>query len=184
METCALCDMAASCPEAVTGLLVVLAGGVDGGQSPRGTRGKPALCPGYGHGREACYVCPCRFNDGYRRFDDTMSGESIARNSLRIPVSVALERRIARAGPWSQVQWEAVAVVAGEESSPNGGRRRSCTRTTNAGATSGRVSRSSCSGRLRELLYNLLSERPSLFVVCFEGDEDDEGDVELFPVIG
>ena len=44
-----------------------------------------------------------------------MSGESSARKSLRIPVSVVLERRIAHVGPWSQVQWEAVAAVAGEE---------------------------------------------------------------------
>ena len=44
-----------------------------------------------------------------------MSGETAARKSLRIPVSVVLERRIAHVGPWSQVQWEAVAAVAGEE---------------------------------------------------------------------
>ena len=31
--------------------------------------------------------------------------------------------------------------------------------------------------------YNLLSQRPSLFVVCFERDEDEEGEVDLVPAI-
>ena len=99
-----------------------------------------------------------------------MSGESTARKSLRIPVSVVLERRIARVGPWSQVQWEAVAAVAGEEV------------VSERGAATLVHEDDECRrylwpGLVVELFpdgcesywYNLLSERPSLFVVCFEG---------------
>ena len=113
-----------------------------------------------------------------------MSGESTARGSFRIPVSVLLERRIARVGPWSQAQWEAVAVVAGEEVVSERG-------TATLVHEDDERRRYLWPGLAVELFpdgcesywYNLLSERPSLFVVCFEGDEDDEGDVELFPVI-
>ncbi len=115
-----------------------------------------------------------------------MSGESNARKSLRIPVSVVLERRIARVGPWSQVQWDAVAAVAGEEV------------VSERGAATLVHEDDECrrflwSGLVVELFpdgcesywYNLLSERPSLFVVCFERDEDEdeEGGTELVPAV-
>ena len=113
-----------------------------------------------------------------------MSDESTVRKSLRIPVSVVLERRIARIGPWSQPQWEAVAVVAGEEA------------VSERGAATLVHEDDECRrylwpGLVMELFpdgcesywYNLLSERPSLFVVCFESDDGDDDGVEPIPVI-
>ena len=101
-----------------------------------------------------------------------MSGESTARKSLRIPVSVVLERRMARMGPWSQVQWEAVAAVAGEEAASGRG-------AATLVHEDDECRRYLWPGFVVELFpdgcesywYNLLSERPSLFVVCFERDE-------------
>ena len=111
-----------------------------------------------------------------------MASAGTARNSLRIPVSVLLERRLARVGPWSQVQWEAVAAVAGEEV------------VSERGAATLVHEDDECQrylwpGLVVELFpdgcesywYNLLSERPSLFIVCFERDEEDE--IELIPAI-
>ena len=113
-----------------------------------------------------------------------MSGESTARKSLRIPVSVVLERRIARIGPWSQAQWEAVAAVAGEEVASERG-------AATLVHEDDECRRYLWPGLVVELFpdgcesywYNLLSERPSLFVVCFERDEEEDDEVELIPVI-
>ena len=113
-----------------------------------------------------------------------MTGESATSRSVRIPVSVLLERRIARVGPWSQVQWEAIGVVAGEEVVSERG-------TATLVHEDEECRRYLWPGLVVELFpdgcesywYNLLSERPRLFVVCFEGDEDDEGDSELSPAI-
>ena len=114
----------------------------------------------------------------------SMPGESTARNPLRIPVSVLLERRLARVGPWSQVQWEAVAVVAGEAVVSERG-------TATLVHEDDECRRYLWPGLVVELFpdgcesywYNLLSERPSLFVVCFEMDEDEEGEIELVPAV-
>ena len=114
----------------------------------------------------------------------SMSGGSTARKSLRIPVSVVLERRIARVGPWSQVQWEAVAAVAGEAVVSERGKATLVHEDDES-------RRYLWPGLAVELFpdgcesywYNLLSDRPSLFVVCFEGDEDEEGEAELIPAI-
>ena len=113
-----------------------------------------------------------------------MSGESSARKSLRIPVSVVLERRIARVGPWSQAQWEAVAAVAGEEVASGRG-------SATLVHEDDECRRYLWPGLVVELFpdgcesywYNLLSERPSLFVVCFERDEEEDDEVELIPAI-
>ena len=115
-----------------------------------------------------------------------MPGESTARNPLRIPVSVLLERRLARVGPWSQVQWEAVAVVAGEAVVSERG-------SATLVHEDDECRRYLWPGLVVELFpdgcesywYNLLSERPSLFVVCFEMDEDEDqdGEIELVPAV-
>ena len=113
-----------------------------------------------------------------------MTGDRTARNSLRIPVSVVLERRIARVGPWSQVQWEAIAAVAGEEVVDERGDATlvheddDCRRYLWPGLAV-ELYPDGC----ESYWYNLLSERPSLFVVCFERDEEDEDGTELIPAI-
>ena len=113
-----------------------------------------------------------------------MSGGSTARKSLRIPVSVVLERRIARVGPWSQVQWEAVAAVAGEAVVSERGKATLVHEDDESRrylwpGLAVELFPDGCEG----YWYNLLSERPSLFVVCFERDEDEEGETELIPAI-
>ena len=83
----------------------------------------------------------------------SMPGESTARKSLRIPVSVVLERRIARIGPWSQAQWEAVAALAGEELRVRAGFGDAGARGRRVPALSvARPGGGALSGRLRELL--------------------------------
>ncbi|MBF2761422.1 MAG: DUF3305 domain-containing protein [Ectothiorhodospiraceae bacterium AqS1] len=110
--------------------------------------------------------------------------------TLRIPVSVLLERRIARVGRWSQVQWEAVGAIAGEEgeetsSSPREAvlvheedeRRRYLWPNLNLS-----LFEDAC----ESYWHNLKSERPSLFVVCFEADEDEGGfddHPDIFPAL-
>ena len=114
----------------------------------------------------------------------SMAGKGTARNSLHIPVSVLLERRLARVGQWSQVQWEAVAVVAGEEVVSE---RGSATlvhededrqRYLWPGLVVG-LFPDGC----ESYWCNLLSKQPSLFIVCFEEDEDEDGGVGLAPAI-
>ena len=114
-----------------------------------------------------------------------MPSESTAPSPLRIPVSVLLERRLARVGPWSQVQWEAVAVVAGEEVVSERGAATlvheddECRRYLWPGLAV-ELHPDGC----ESYWYNLLSERPSLFVVCFETDDDEEeNEFELIPAI-
>ncbi len=110
--------------------------------------------------------------------------------ALRIPVSVLLERRIARAGQWSQVQWEAVGAVVGEEgqraTSPprepvlvheEGERRRYLWPNLNLS-----LFQDAC----ESYWHNLQSDRPSLFVVCFEAEESEEPNddhPDIFPAI-
>ena len=110
-----------------------------------------------------------------------MSGESTVRKSLRIPVSVVLERRIAHVGRWSQVQWEAVAAVVGEAVVSERG-------VATLVHEDDECRRYLWPGLVVELFpdgcesywYNLLSDHPRLFVVCFEEDEDE---IELIPAI-
>ncbi|WP_156013264.1 DUF3305 domain-containing protein [Thioalkalivibrio sp. HK1] len=107
--------------------------------------------------------------------------------TLRIPVSVVLQRRIARVGRWSQVQWEAVAAIAGDEAE--------------AASSQGTAvlvhEESECRRYLWPNLnlslfedacesywHNLKSDRPSLFVVCFEADESGDDDhLDIFPAL-
>lgn len=94
----------------------------------------------------------------------------------RFPVSVLMERRLAHSGPWSQYQWECVAVVAGEQVVDGG-----------AGWTlisdDAQRARYMWSGLQVALdrdgcesyWHNLQNETPYLFVICFhdEGAQDE-----------
>ena len=114
--------------------------------------------------------------------------EPVAR-ALRIPVSVLLERRIARAGRWSQVQWEAAGAIAGEEGEEASSRCEAvlvheedeCRRYLwpNLNLT---LFEDAC----ESYWHNLQSDRPSLFVVCFEAEQDEERNddhPDIFPAI-
>lgn len=98
-----------------------------------------------------------------------------------LPVSVLMERRLATVGQWTQPQWEAVAVVAGEEL--EAARRRThvhhddaCDQYLWTGLKVA-IFKDGC----ESYWYNLVSGKPRLFVVCFMEDEHDD-DLELKPV--
>jgi hypothetical protein len=92
----------------------------------------------------------------------------------RFPVSVVMERRAAQLGPWEHRQWTAVGVVAGQAVSAGSDRRRA--RIDDDGAE-----KILWTG-LRLVLhrdaaesywYNLVGQRPSLFIVCRFGEDED-----------
>lgn len=102
------------------------------------------------------------------------------RQTERFPVSLILERRIGRRGPWTYPLWSAVAVVAGE---------------AGAGAPAGRQIRQGADGSeqfiwpgFAVVLYrdgaesywhNLVGRQPSLFVIC---RADGKGELAPFAV--
>jgi hypothetical protein len=101
------------------------------------------------------------------------------------PVSVMMERRLARSGPWSEYQWECVDVIAGEQvQDADGGWTLS--------SDDGDRARYMWSGLRVELhkdacesyWYSLQSETPYLFVICFHDEvpEDDSMAIQPFVV--
>ncbi len=111
-----------------------------------------------------------------------MAQEAESETTSEFPVSVLMERRLASVGQWTQPQWEAIAVVAGEDLS------RSVRRTQVHHDDS--RDQYLWSGLKVELFkdgcesywYNLQSDNPRLFVVCFIEDEHDDDELELKPV--
>ena len=102
----------------------------------------------------------------------------------RIPVSVLMEHREVSAGGWTQPHWEARAVVAGMgvvESVPER-TLVSCDHKCETYIWSGLavdLFRDACEG----YWYNLKSERPCLFVVCYRDEESDDPSDALTPVL-
>lgn len=101
------------------------------------------------------------------------------------PVSVLMERRLAHSGPWSEYQWECLEVLAGENVQAE---HAGCTLVSDDGESA----RFIWSG-LRVALYkdgcesywyNLQSETPYLFVICFRDEvpEDEAMAVQPFVV--
>ncbi len=102
----------------------------------------------------------------------------------RFPVSVLMERRLARSGPWSEYQWECVAVTAGERIA--GGE---------SGMTlvseDGDAARFLWSGMPVELhadgcesyWYNLQSETPYLFVICHRDEAAEDDSMAVAPAL-
>ena len=105
-------------------------------------------------------------------------------NPADIPVSVLMERRLVTMGQWTQPQWEAVAVVAGEEVSRVRKRTHvhgddTCDQYLWTGLHLG-LFKDGC----ESYWYNLVSGKPRLFVICFEENhEEDEEEVELQPIL-
>ena len=99
-----------------------------------------------------------------------------------LSVSVLMERRLATVGQWTQPQWEAVGVIAGEDLN------RSARRTQVHHDDS--RDQYLWSGLKVELFkdgcesywYNLQSDNPRLFVICYIEDEHDEDQLEVKPV--
>ncbi len=97
------------------------------------------------------------------------------------PVAVIMERREKQRGPWSYTHWEAPGVVAGRETQTERRERRvihqdgECIRYlwTNFSV---QLVKDGC----ESYWSNLMAERPSLFIVCRQND--DNGDMEPFLV--
>ncbi len=103
-------------------------------------------------------------------------------NPSVFPVSVLMERRLSTMGQWTQPQWEAVGVVAGEAVSrvPKRTQVHKDDHRTQYLWTGLRVElyKDGC----ESYWYNLLSDNPRLFVVCYQQDEADD-EVELKPAL-
>ena len=115
-------------------------------------------------------------------------GASAASLPLEFTVSVLLERGESSNGRWSEPRWEALAVVAGGQMAQAG--------QTGSGPVRVDESADGCerflwSGLRLELhkdscesyWYNLLSEQPALFIVCFSDDAAEQTEQELTPVL-
>lgn len=117
---------------------------------------------------------------GVAMTDEAAVGEKIAK-TIKVPVSVLMERREVRVGRWDDVQWNAVGVLAGA------GERSGCTLVHEASD----VHQYLWTGLACELYkdgcesywYNLQSETPFLFVVCFLQEDEEENAQELMPVL-
>jgi len=116
-------------------------------------------------------------------FKSKLSQEAQTTAPSVFPVSVLVERRMATVGRWSEPQWEAIAVVAGEDVSDEFGRTRVHHDDTRDQYlwTGLRVElfKDGC----ESYWYNLMSDNPRLFVICFEDDEEGEDNMELRPVL-
>lgn len=102
---------------------------------------------------------------------------------LEIPVTVLVECRQARSGRWVEEQWEAVAVVAGED--VMGGESKTtlvhedpeCRRYLWSGLRL-KLYRDAC----ESYWYNLMSGKPYLYVICYM-DEGEDGQERLNPML-
>ena len=96
-------------------------------------------------------------------------------------VTVLVECREARSGRWVEQQWEAVAVVAGEEVGPADSKSTlvhedDASRRFVWSGLKVTLYRDAC----ESYWYNLMSGRPYLYVIC-EMIEGDDGDERLTP---
>ena len=106
----------------------------------------------------------------------------------RLPVSVLVERQLASNGRWTQYQWQCISVLCVHEAATD---ESGCTLVSED--PDNNASRYVWSGMQIELFkdgcesywYNLLSEEPYLFVICFHDQDldDDEDPAALEPVL-
>ncbi len=100
-----------------------------------------------------------------------------------IPVTVLVECRQARVGQWVQDQWEAIAVVAGEDvitheaSTTLVHEDAECRRYLWSGFKLA-LYKDAC----ESYWYNLMSGTPYLYVIC-QVDEDEDGEESLIPAL-
>lgn len=103
--------------------------------------------------------------------------------ATEIPVTVLVECRRARVGQWVQDQWEAIAVVAGEDVVTHD----SSTTLVHEDAERRRylwtgfklaLYKDAC----ESYWYNLMSGTPYLYIICHV-DEDEDGEESLVPAL-
>jgi hypothetical protein len=104
-------------------------------------------------------------------------------NPTEIPVTVLVECRQARSGPWVEEQWEAIAVVAGKDVADE----VSETTLVHEDEESRRYLWSGLTLSLykdsgESYWYNLMSGQPYLYVIC-DKTEDEEGAETLIPLL-
>jgi len=102
---------------------------------------------------------------------------------LELPVTVLVECRQARSGRWVQEQWEAVAVIAGEDVSDEATKTTlvhedaECRRYLWSGMKL-KLYKDAC----ESYWYNLMSGNPYVYVICYM-DEAEDGVESLSPVL-
>ena len=115
---------------------------------------------------------------------ETQQGPSTpSATQSEIPVTVLVECRQARSGRWVEEQWQAIAVVAGKDVTSDEFETTlvhedaECRRYLWSGL---RLSlyKDAC----ESYWYNLMSDEPYLYVVCF-AEEDEDGEECLHPVL-
>lgn len=104
-------------------------------------------------------------------------------NPTEIPVTVLVECRQARSGRWVEEQWEAVAVVAGEDMGADAAE----TTLVHQDDESRRYLWTGLTVMLyrdagESYWYNLMSGRPYLYVIC-DKTEDEDGAESLVPML-
>ena len=105
------------------------------------------------------------------------------RMPTEIPVTVLLECRQARVGRWVEDQWQAIAVVAGEQVTTTESTTTlvhedaECRRYLWTGFTLA-LYKDAC----ESYWYNLMSGTPFLYVIC-QLDESEDGEVSLIPAL-
>ena len=101
----------------------------------------------------------------------------------QFPVSVLMERRLARVGQWQQYQWECIAVVAGEDVVDD---TSGCTLVSDDGDRARFMFSGLEVGLFKDgcesYWYNLQSDAPYLFVICFHDEEADDEAMAVDPV--
>ena len=113
----------------------------------------------------------------------TSPGASPSAIRLELPVTVLVECRQARSGRWLQEQWEAVAVVAGEDVSDDATKTTlvhedaECRRYLWSGMKL-KLYKDAC----ESYWYNLMSGKPYVYVICYM-DEAEDGVESLSPVL-
>lgn len=104
-------------------------------------------------------------------------------DSTEMPLTVLVECRQARVGQWMADQWEAIAVVAGEEVTTTEAKTMlvheddQCRRYLWTGFRLA-LYRDAC----ESYWYNLMSGKPYLYVICHV-DEDEDGGESLIPAL-
>ena len=115
---------------------------------------------------------------------ETQQGPSTASDTpSEIPVTVLVECRQARSGRWVEDQWQAIAVVAGKDVASDALESTlvheddQCRRYLWSG-----LKLSLYKDACESYWYNLMSDEPYLYVVCF-ADENEDGEECLNPLL-
>lgn len=128
-------------------------------------------------------VCYLQYHPSRKARSPKLDDVDDSATPSEVPVSVLMERTLATVGQWTEAQWEAVAVVAGEEVSrvPERTQVHHDEQRDQYLWTGLRLKL--VKGGCESYWYNLMSDEPRLFVICFEASDDGDSEVELRPFL-